>query len=48
MSAEQKAIVQTLIQEVWNGGNLAALDQFYAPTIVRRQPPFPPIEGLAA
>lgn len=48
MFANGKTIVQSLIQEVWNGGKLAAVEQFYAPTIVRRQPPFPPIEGLAA
>ncbi|MEZ4662323.1 MAG: ester cyclase [Caldilineaceae bacterium] len=48
MSAELKAIAQSLIDQVWNGGNLAAIDQFYAPTVVRRQPPFPPVEGLAA
>lgn len=48
MSTEQKAIVQGLMHEVWNSGNLAALDDFCAPTIVRRQPPFPAVEGLAA
>jgi len=48
MSNERKTIVQSLVQEVWNGGNLAALEQFCAATIVRRQPPFPPVEGLAA
>jgi len=48
MSNERKTIVQNLVQEVWNGGNLAALEQFCAATIVRRQPPFPPVEGLAA
>lgn len=47
MSVERKN-VQTLIDQVWNSGNLAAIEQFYAPTIVRRQPPFPPVEGLAA
>ena len=48
MITKGKTIVQSLIQEVWNGGKLAAIEQFYAPTIVRRQPPFPPVKGLAA
>ncbi|MEZ4712969.1 MAG: ester cyclase [Caldilineaceae bacterium] len=48
MSSELKTITQSLIDQVWNGGDLAAVDQFYAPTIVRRQPPFPPVAGLAA
>ncbi len=46
--AEQRLWVQQLIDEVWNGGNLATLEAFYAATILRRQPPFPPVEGLAA
>lgn len=48
MSTEQKAIAQGLMREVWNSGKLAALADFCAPTIVRRQPPFPPVEGIAA
>ena len=48
MITKGKTIIHSLIQEVWNGGKLAAVEQFYAPTIVRRQPPFPPITGLAA
>ncbi|MCB0108004.1 MAG: ester cyclase, partial [Caldilineaceae bacterium] len=46
--AKQRLWVQQLIDEVWNGGNLATLEAFYAATILRRQPPFPPVEGLTA
>lgn len=47
MSTALKITVQSLIDQLWNGGNLATIDQFYAPTIVRRQPPFPAVAGLA-
>lgn len=48
MSTEQKANAQRFIEEVWNKGNLDALDDLCTPTVVRQQPPYPPVEGLAA
>lgn len=44
----RKLWVQQLIDNVWSRGEIAALAHFYAPTIVRRQPPFPPVAGLSA
>ena len=40
MSAEQnKSIVHRWIEEGWNKGNLAIVDQVYAPNFVQHEPP---------
>jgi hypothetical protein len=31
MSAENKAIVKRIVQEIWNGGNLDLADELIAP-----------------
>lgn len=48
MSTELKARMQHFIDEVWNRGNVAALDAICTPNMVLLQPPYPPIEGLEA
>jgi steroid delta-isomerase-like uncharacterized protein len=46
MSAdENKAVVRAFIDEVWNRGNFAAEDQYFAPDIIVHDPPLP---GLPA
>ncbi len=44
MSAENKAVVRRLFQEVWNQGNLEVADQIVAPDYVAH---IRPAEGLA-
>jgi steroid delta-isomerase-like uncharacterized protein len=40
MSAEQnKSIVRRWIEEGWNKGNLAVVDQVYAPNFIQHEPP---------
>lgn len=48
MSTDLKTIAARFIEEIWNQGDLAALDEFCTATIVRHHPPFPTVEGLAA
>ncbi|MEZ4662324.1 MAG: ester cyclase [Caldilineaceae bacterium] len=48
MSTELQAKIELFIDEVWNHGKLAALDEYCASNVVRQQPPYPTIEGLAA
>ena len=48
MAIDHKAKVLHFIDEVWYKGNLAALDEFCTPTVIRHQPPYPAIEGLYA
>ena len=48
MSEQRKADIKRIIEEAWNKRNVEALDEFYAPNIVLRRPPFSDIEGLEA
>ncbi|MEZ4868041.1 MAG: ester cyclase [Caldilineaceae bacterium] len=48
MSTELKTKIERFIDEVWNKGNLDALDEYCAANVVRQQPPYPTIEGIAA
>jgi steroid delta-isomerase-like uncharacterized protein len=47
MSAENKALVLRLFEEVWNQGNLAAIDELFAASYVRYDPTAPEAKGLA-
>jgi predicted SnoaL-like aldol condensation-catalyzing enzyme len=40
---ENKALVQRLIEEVWNQGNLAIFDEFYAPDFRFHDPGLPQV-----
>lgn len=48
LSEERKAKIRRYIEEIWNKGNVGALDEFYATEVVRHHPPLPEIEGLDA
>ena len=39
MSAENKAVVRRLFQEVWNGGHIEVVDEIVAPDYVNHTPP---------
>ena len=41
MSAENKAIIRRLFDEVVNGGDLATIDELFAPTYFRQDPDSP-------
>jgi steroid delta-isomerase-like uncharacterized protein len=47
MLADTKALVRRLFEEVWNQGNLAAIDELFAPSYVRYDPAAPEAKGLA-
>ena len=42
---ENKALVRRQLEEVWNKGNLAAIDELYAPTYVDHDPANPGVQG---
>jgi len=42
-----KALVRRLFEEVWNQGNLAAIDELFAPSYIRYDPAAPEAKGLA-
>jgi steroid delta-isomerase-like uncharacterized protein len=45
MAAEEnKALVRRILEEVWNKGNLAAIDELFAPTHVRHDPANPGVQ----
>ena len=46
MSEQRKADIKRIIEEAWNKRKVEVLDEFYAPNIHLRRPPFPDIEGL--
>ena len=49
MSAEEtKTIVRKLTDELYDKGNIDAIDRYYASEVVRHRPPFPKIKGLKA
>src|SRR5438105_15128917 len=46
---DNQAIIKHYAEDVWNGGNLAAIERYVAPNYVRHQPGLPmPIEGQGA
>ena len=46
MSEQNKAMVRRMIDEVWNGGNLAVVDELVSPDYVGHDPSYPStIEG---
>jgi len=47
MLADTKALVRRLFEEVWNQGNLAAIDELFAPSYIRYDPAAPEAKGLA-
>jgi predicted ester cyclase len=49
MSEERKTKLSRLMEEVFHKGNLDAMDELYAPGIVRHAPaPLPDLEGIDA
>jgi hypothetical protein len=44
-AVENKALARRILEEVWNKGNLAAIDQLYAPTYVDHAPANPGVQG---
>jgi steroid delta-isomerase-like uncharacterized protein len=46
MLADTKVLVRRLFEEVWNQGNLAAIDELFAPSYVRYDPAAPEAKGL--
>jgi predicted ester cyclase len=49
MSEERKARLRQLMEEIYNEGNLAAMDDLYAPDIVRHaSAPLPDLAGIDA
>jgi steroid delta-isomerase-like uncharacterized protein len=42
MSEENKALAHRVFEEVFNGGNLQAMDELYAPNYVHHDPSLPP------
>jgi predicted ester cyclase len=47
MSADNKALVHRLFEEVWNQGNLAVIDELFATSYIRYDPATPEAKGLA-
>jgi len=46
MAAEEnKALVRRIWEEVWNKGNLSAIDELFAPTYVAHDPANPGVQG---
>lgn len=48
MSADRKAQIAQVNDEIWNQGNMDAVARLFAPNIVRHQPPMPDVVGLEA
>jgi predicted ester cyclase len=49
MSEQRKAKLRRLMEEIFNEGNLDAMDELYAPSIVRYAgPPLPDLAGIDA
>jgi steroid delta-isomerase-like uncharacterized protein len=46
MSADNKAIIRRLYEEVFNKGNLALVEELFSPTYVRHDPAIPELRGL--
>jgi predicted ester cyclase len=46
MLADNKALVRRLFEEVWNQGNLAAIDELFATSYIRYDPAAPEAKGL--
>jgi steroid delta-isomerase-like uncharacterized protein len=42
---ENKAVARRILEEVWSKGNLAAIDELYAPTYVDHDPANPGVQG---
>ena len=47
MLADNKALVRRLFAEVWNQGNLTAIDELFATSYIRYDPAAPEAKGLA-
>ncbi len=47
MLADNKALVRRLFEEVWNQGNLTAIDELFATSYIRYDPAAPEAKGLA-
>ena len=47
MLADTKVLVRRFFEEVWNQGNLAAIDELFAPSYIRYDPAAPEAKGLA-
>ncbi|HET9493945.1 MAG TPA: ester cyclase [Chloroflexia bacterium] len=43
---ENKALIQRLVDEVWNTGNLAVATELYAPDYVNHDPVLPDVRGI--
>ena len=48
MSADNKALIRRLYAEVFHKGNLALVDELFAPSFVRHAPPSPDLSGPTA
>lgn len=48
MPASPKELIERIVEEIYNRGNLDLIDELYAPDIVREVLPMPPIVGRAA
>lgn len=49
MSEERKTKLRSLVEDILSEGNLEAMDELYAPSIVRHAgPPLPDLEGIDA
>ena len=47
MLTNNKALVRRLFEEVWNQGNLTAIDELFATSYIRYDPAAPEAKGLA-
>jgi len=45
MSAENKALVRRAYEEIWSKGNLAVVEELYAPNFVLHDPAAPGVQG---
>ena len=46
MSEANKAVVRRIVEEVWNGGKLDSIDEFYAADFVNTDPSSPEVKNL--
>ena len=47
MSADNKAIIRRLYEEVFNKGNLALVEELFSSTYVRHDPAIPELRGIS-
>jgi steroid delta-isomerase-like uncharacterized protein len=48
MSTERKRILQTIIDEIWNKGNVEVIDKFYTPNFKNHHPNIPEVSDFAS